>query len=37
MSEFKFDVKGTQRKKLAGAISEITGQPLNYLGAPTFA
>ncbi len=37
MQEFKFNVTGTERKKLAGAISEILNTPINYLGAPTFA
>jgi len=37
MSEYRFGVIGTQRKKLAGAISEILNTPMNYLGAPTFA
>lgn len=37
MQEFKFNVTGTERKKLAGAISEILNAPMNYLGAPTFA
>lgn len=37
MQEFKFDVTGTERKKLAGAISEILNAQIKYLGAPTFA
>ncbi|MDR2044173.1 MAG: hypothetical protein LBQ15_07370 [Clostridium sp.] len=37
MQEFKFNVTGTERKKLAGAISEILNTPIKYLGAPTFA
>lgn len=37
MQEFNFNVTGTDRKKLAGAISEILNTPTNYLGAPTFA
>lgn len=37
MQEFKFNVTGTERKKLAGAISEILNTPTKYLGAPTFA
>lgn len=37
MQEFSFNVTGTERKKLAGAISEILNTPTNYLGAPTFA
>lgn len=35
--EFNFNVTGTERKRLAGAISELIGEPVNYLGAPTFA
>lgn len=35
--EFNFNVTGADRKRLAGAISEILGEPVNYLGAPTFA
>lgn len=35
--DFNFNVTGTDRKKLAGAFSEILGEPVNYLGAPTFA
>lgn len=37
MQEFKFNVTGTERKKLTGAISEILNAPMKYLGAPTFA
>ncbi len=37
MQEFKFNVTGADRKKLAGAISEILNTPMNYLGAPTFS
>ena len=37
MKEFKFNVTGQDRKRLVGAISEITNSTLNYLGAPTFA
>lgn len=37
MQEFKFNVTGTNRKRLAGAISEILNTPTKYLGAPTFA
>lgn len=37
MQEFKFNVTGTDRKRLAGAISEILNTPMKYLGAPTFA
>lgn len=33
----EFNVTGTERKKLAGAISEILNTPTKYLGAPTFA
>jgi len=36
MQEFNFNVTGTDRKGLAGAISEILNTPTNYLGAPTF-
>lgn len=34
--EFKFNVTGTERKKLVGAISEILNTPMKYLGAPGF-
>lgn len=37
MQEFKFNVTGTDRKRLAGAMSEILNTPMKYLGAPTFA
>ena len=37
MSEYRFGVKGQERKALVGAISEILNTPVNYLGAPTFA
>ena len=37
MQDFKFNVTGTERKKLVGAISEILNKPINYLGAPTFS
>lgn len=37
MQEFNFNVTGTDRKRLVGAISEILNAPMNYLGAPTFA
>lgn len=37
MQEFKFNVTGTERKKLVGAISEILNTSTKYLGAPTFA
>jgi len=36
MQEFNFNVTGTERKKLAGAISEILNTSTKYLGAPTF-
>jgi hypothetical protein len=32
-----YNVKGTERKKLVGAISKILNAPLSYKGAPTFA
>jgi len=35
--EIKFNVTGERRKELARAVSEITDQPMNYKGAPTFA
>lgn len=35
--EIKYNVSGSGRKKLVQAISEITGEPMKYLGAPTFA
>jgi hypothetical protein len=31
-----YNVTGPERKKLVQAISEITGEPMNYKGAPTF-
>lgn len=37
MQEFKFNVTGTDRKRLAGVISEILNTTIKYLGAPTFA
>ena len=37
MQEFKFNVTGTERKKLAGAISEVLNTPIKYLGAPSFS
>lgn len=37
MEHIRYNVKGTRRKELAKAISEITGAELKYLGAPTFA
>lgn len=35
--EIRYNLTGTERKKLVAAISEIVGEPLNYKGAPTFA
>lgn len=35
--EYKFGVKGQERKSLVSAISEILNSPIKYLGAPTFA
>lgn len=37
MQEFNFNITGTDRKRLVGAISEILNAPMKYLGAPTFA
>lgn len=34
--EFRFNVTGAERKRLAGAISEILSAPMKYLGAPGF-
>ncbi len=34
--EFRFNVTGAERKRLAGAISEILNAPMKYLGAPGF-
>ncbi|OCN02998.1 hypothetical protein A7X67_06230 [Clostridium sp. W14A] len=34
--EFRFNVTGSERKRLAGAISEILNAPMKYLGAPGF-
>lgn len=34
--EFRFNVTGTERKRLVGAISEILNAPMKYLGAPGF-
>ena len=31
-----YNVTGPERKKLVQAISELTGEPMNYKGAPTF-
>lgn len=36
MMEYRFNVTGSERKRLAGAISEIRNVPVKYLGAPTF-
>jgi len=35
--ELKYNVTGTQRKSLVGAISKELNAPTKYLGAPTFA
>lgn len=35
--ELKYNVTGSARKSLIGAISTALGAPTNYLGAPTFA
>ena len=35
--ELKYNVTGSERKRLVAAISEITEVPSKYLGAPTFA
>ncbi len=35
--KLKYDVKGNERKSLAGAVSTILNAPTRYLGAPTFA
>lgn len=34
--EFRFNVTGAERKRLAGTISEILNVPMKYLGAPGF-
>ncbi|QNK41461.1 virulence protein [Caproicibacter fermentans] len=34
--EFRFNVTGSERKRLTGAISEILNAPMKYLGAPGF-
>jgi hypothetical protein len=34
--EFRFNVTGSERKRLVGAISEILDTPMKYLGAPGF-
>jgi hypothetical protein len=35
--EVKYNVTGSRRKELVGAISEITDFPVSYAGAPTFS
>lgn len=35
--EIRFSVTGAERKKLVTAVNEILGEPMNYMGAPTFA
>jgi hypothetical protein len=35
--KLKYNVTGSERKSLVGAISTALGAPTNYLGAPTFA
>lgn len=35
--EIRFNVTGAERKKLVTAVNEILGEPMNYMGAPTFA
>lgn len=35
--ELKYNVTGSERKSLVGAISTVWDAPTNYLGAPTFA
>lgn len=35
--KLKYDVTGTERKSLAGAVSTVLNAPTKYLGAPTFA
>lgn len=37
MQEYKFNVTGTERKRLVGIISEILNQPIKYLGMPSAA
>ncbi len=37
MQEFKFNVTGTERKRLIEAISELTNSKITYNGAPTFS
>jgi len=36
MNEYKFNVTGQERKSFVGAISELTNNPVKYLGAPGF-
>ena len=33
----RYNLTGSDRKRLVTAISEITGAPAKYLGAPSFA
>ncbi|MFR7894129.1 MAG: hypothetical protein ACLU38_08705 [Dysosmobacter sp.] len=33
----RYNLTGADRKRLVTAISEITGAPAKYLGAPSFA
>ena len=35
--ELNFNCTSNERKRLVNAISEITGAPAKYLGAPSFA
>ena len=35
--ELNFNCTGNERKRLVNAISEITGTPAKYQGAPSFA
>ena len=35
--ELKYNVTGSERKSLVGAISTVLETPTKYLGAPTFA
>jgi predicted transcriptional regulator len=37
MAEFKFGVKGQERKNFVSAVSEILNQPKKYLGTPSYA
>ena len=37
MQEYKFNVTGSERKKLVSIISEILNQPIEYLGMPSVA